>query len=104
MEGAGAGETEGGGAPWTLRGGGAGVLRGAGGEAGPEAALRLTDWGLEPASTWAEVTEVTEAKGSEPGAVGLELKKDIGEVNIEEAGGGGPSLVEDRVTGGPSGG
>ena len=65
-------------APWTLREGGTGVLRGAGGEAGPGAALRDTDCGLEPASAWAGETE---ANGSEsvPGAAGLELKNDMGD-------------------------
>ena len=92
-------------APWTLRGGGTGVLRGAGGEAGPGAALRGTDCGLVPAAAWAGDTE---ANGSEfmPGAAGLELKNDMGEGNIEEAGAGtgAPSLAEAGVTGGPRGG
>lgn len=91
--------------PWTLRGGGTGVLRGAGGEAGPGTALRDTDWGLVLVSTWPEDTEAN-GSWSEPGPAGLELKNDIGEVNIEdaEAGTGGPSLAEAGVTGGPSGG
>ena len=90
-------------APWTLREGGTGVLRGAGGEAGPGAALRDTDCGLDPAFAWGGETE---ANGSEsvPGAAGLELKNDMGEGNIEEAGAGteAPSLAEAGVTGGPS--
>ena len=91
-------------APWTLRGGGTGVLRGAGGEAWPGAALRGTDCGLVPASAWGGDTE---ANGSEfvPGA-GPELKNDMGEWNIEEAGAGtgAPSPAEAGVTGGPRGG
>ena len=78
------------------------VLRGAGGEAGPGTALRDTDWGLVLTSVWDDVTEAN-GSGSKPGMAGLELKNDIGEVNIDEAGPGtgALSLAEAGVTGGP---
>ena len=105
MAGTGLGETGRGVAAWKLRGGGTGVLRGAGGENGSATALRDTDWGLVLASAWVRVTEAN-GSGSEPGTAGLELKNDMGEVNIEEAGAGtgALSLEEAGVTGGPRGG
>jgi len=77
---------------------GMGVERGGGGEAGLEAQMRDTDWGLEGGrlgDSWVRLV-----KGSDVGGAGV-VKKDMGELKIPAEEGGGPSAGLGVMGGGP---